>query len=56
MLENVSLFKKGKAFRDLLYQKLLNAERACYAAPILSKKMQNTRNLLLVDCIRQIKK
>jgi RAP1 GTPase activating protein 1 len=53
---NVSIFKKGKAFRDLLFQKLLNAERATYAAPILSAKMQKTRKLLLEDAIRQLKK
>ena len=55
VFENVTLFKKGKAFRDLLFQKLLNGERACYAAPILSKKMEKTRNVLLSDCIRQAK-
>ncbi len=55
VFENVTLFKKGAAFRELLLQKLLNAERACYAAPILKKKMEKTRNVLLADCIRQVK-
>lgn len=52
--DNVSIFKKGKAFRELLLQKLLNAERACYAAPILRTKMMKTRQLLLQDVIRQM--
>ncbi len=55
VFENVTLFKKGAAFRELLLQKLLNAERACYAAPILSEKMTKTRSVLLADCIRQAK-
>ena len=54
--DNVAIFKKGKAFRELLLQKLLNAERAAYAAPILSTKMKKTRQLLLSDAIRQLKK
>jgi hypothetical protein len=54
-IENVSLFKKGKAFRELLFQRLLNGERACYYAPILSGKMSKTRALLLQDVIRTLK-
>jgi hypothetical protein len=45
VFENVTLFKKGKAFRDLLFQKLLNGERAAYAAPTLCK---SRRKIFLV--------
>lgn len=54
-IDNVALYKKGKAFRELLLQRLYNSERACYMAPILSQKMAKTRALLLQDVIRQLK-
>ncbi|PRP82173.1 RapGAP/RanGAP domain-containing protein [Planoprotostelium fungivorum] len=43
------LFKGDEAFLDWLYSKLLNAERACYAAPMLSNKLERTRNSMLKD-------
>lgn len=52
-IENYCIFKKGKAFRELLFQRLLNGERAAYSAPILSTKMIKTRGLLLQDVVRQ---
>lgn len=55
VVENVAIFKKGKAFRELLFQKLLNGERACYAAPILKSKMSKTRSVLLQDVIKQLR-
>ncbi|GAM26221.1 hypothetical protein SAMD00019534_093960, partial [Acytostelium subglobosum LB1] len=43
------LFKKDQAFKDFLYAKLLNAERAAYSAPILEMKLSRTRRALLKD-------
>jgi hypothetical protein len=44
-----TLFAKGDMFRQFFYAKLLNAERACYAAPILSNKLIRTRTAMLKD-------
>lgn len=35
-LDNYAIYKKSKAFRELLFHKLLNGERAAYLAPTLS--------------------
>jgi len=43
------MFEKGDEFRTFLYTKLLNAERACYEAPVLFNKLSRTRNALLTD-------
>jgi len=48
-IPNNSLHRKGENFFQLLYAKLLNAEKACYHAPILSNKLNRTRTSLLRD-------
>jgi len=42
-------FKKGDEFLHYFYAKILNAERACYKAPILDNKITRTRNAMLKD-------
>jgi RAP1 GTPase activating protein 1 len=47
-----AVFEKGDEFRTLLFSLLLNAERACYSAPILFNKLSRTRVAMLEDlCI-----
>eukprot|EP00008_Paramoeba_atlantica_P008645 CAMPEP_0201490566 /NCGR_PEP_ID=MMETSP0151_2-20130828/26638_1 /ASSEMBLY_ACC=CAM_ASM_000257 /TAXON_ID=200890 /ORGANISM="Paramoeba atlantica, Strain 621/1 / CCAP 1560/9" /LENGTH=372 /DNA_ID=CAMNT_0047876567 /DNA_START=133 /DNA_END=1251 /DNA_ORIENTATION=- len=48
-IDNVAIFKKGDEFRDLFYTKLMNAEQACYKAPMIDTKLVRTRTLLLKD-------
>lgn len=43
------LYKKDEAFKNFFYAKLLNAEKASYAAPILGNKLSRTRTALLKD-------
>lgn len=43
------LFKKDELFKNFFYAKLLNAEKASYAAPILGNKLTRTRTALLKD-------
>eukprot|EP01111_Echinosteliopsis_oligospora_P001485 TRINITY_DN12239_c0_g1_i1.p1 TRINITY_DN12239_c0_g1~~TRINITY_DN12239_c0_g1_i1.p1 ORF type:complete len:423 (-),score=78.42 TRINITY_DN12239_c0_g1_i1:184-1311(-) len=43
------LYKKDEEFKNFFYAKLLNAEKASYAAPILGHKLTRTRNALLKD-------
>jgi RAP1 GTPase activating protein 1 len=43
------LYKKDEAFKTFFYSKLLNAEKASYAAPILGNKLTRTRTALLKD-------
>jgi len=44
-----AVFKKGDEFLQFFYAKLLNAERACYKAPILDNKLTRTRIAMLKD-------
>jgi len=44
-----AIFRKDENFLRFLYAKLLNAERACYTAPILSNKLSRTRTAMLKD-------
>jgi len=48
-IPNVAVYKEGPEFRELLYSKLLNAEKACYKAPMLDGKLTRTRTALLQD-------
>jgi len=43
------LYKKDEVFKNFFYAKLLNAEKASYAAPILGNKLTRTRTALLKD-------
>lgn len=43
------LYKKDESFKTFFYAKLLNAEKASYAAPILGNKLTRTRTALLKD-------
>jgi len=43
------MFPKGETFLKYFYAKLLNAERACYSAPILANKLTRTRTSMLRD-------
>lgn len=43
------LYKKDEKFKNFFYAKLLNAEKASYAAPILGNKLTRTRTALLKD-------
>jgi len=43
------LYKKDDIFKNFFYAKLLNAEKASYAAPILGNKLTRTRTALLKD-------
>eukprot|EP01117_Protostelium_nocturnum_P011878 TRINITY_DN4336_c0_g1_i1.p1 TRINITY_DN4336_c0_g1~~TRINITY_DN4336_c0_g1_i1.p1 ORF type:complete len:391 (+),score=147.53 TRINITY_DN4336_c0_g1_i1:191-1363(+) len=44
-----SIFAKDQTLIDFLYCKLLNAEKACYQAPILNNKLVRARNAMLKD-------
>lgn len=44
-----SLYKKNDEFKNFFYAKLLNAEKASYAAPILGNKLSRTRIALIKD-------
>jgi RAP1 GTPase activating protein 1 len=44
-----SIFPKNEDFLNFFYAKLLNAEKACYKAPILSNKISRTRTSILRD-------
>jgi len=44
-----ALFKRDEEFLTFFYAKLLNAERSCYDAPILSNKLVRTRTAILKD-------
>lgn len=48
-LPEPSFFRKGQEFKEFFYRKLLNAERACYKAPMLDNKLTRTRTALLKD-------
>jgi len=43
------LYKKDEDFKNFFYAKLMNAEKASYAAPILGNKLTRTRTALLKD-------
>ena len=43
------VFKRGAKFKEFLYQKLINAEKACYLAPVIANKLEYSRNALLAD-------
>ena len=47
LIESPSVFERGDEFRNLLFKKLLNAERAIYEVDIIAQKMLKTRSLLL---------
>jgi len=48
-LEDDVIFRQDELFLEWLYSKLLNAERACYNAPILNNKLVRTRTSQLKD-------
>jgi len=48
-LPSNAVFKKGDEFLNFFYAKVLNAERACYRAPILDNKLTRTRIAMLKD-------
>eukprot|EP00009_Paramoeba_aestuarina_P008398 CAMPEP_0201510570 /NCGR_PEP_ID=MMETSP0161_2-20130828/3201_1 /ASSEMBLY_ACC=CAM_ASM_000251 /TAXON_ID=180227 /ORGANISM="Neoparamoeba aestuarina, Strain SoJaBio B1-5/56/2" /LENGTH=370 /DNA_ID=CAMNT_0047905759 /DNA_START=26 /DNA_END=1138 /DNA_ORIENTATION=- len=48
-LPKVAVYKRDDEFRELFYTKLLNAEKACYKAPMIDTKLERTRTLLLKD-------
>jgi len=48
LVEN-ALYRKNEDFKNFFYAKLLNAEKASYAAPILGNKLSRTRTALIKD-------
>jgi len=48
-LESDVIFRQDELFLEWMYSKLLNAERACYNAPILNNKLVRTRTSQLKD-------
>jgi len=44
-----ALYRKDDEFKNFFYAKLLNAEKASYAAPILGNKLSRTRIALIKD-------
>jgi len=48
-LQENAVYKKDEEFKSFFYAKLLNAEKASYAAPILGNKLSRTRTALIKD-------
>eukprot|EP00005_Dracoamoeba_jomungandri_P003763 CAMPEP_0174254862 /NCGR_PEP_ID=MMETSP0439-20130205/4207_1 /TAXON_ID=0 /ORGANISM="Stereomyxa ramosa, Strain Chinc5" /LENGTH=1465 /DNA_ID=CAMNT_0015336739 /DNA_START=50 /DNA_END=4447 /DNA_ORIENTATION=+ len=50
------VFNSDNVFREFLLTKLINAENACYKAPVFKSKMKKTREFMLNDMIESNKK